>query len=534
MANVTRRAAWRTGRVNGWHDDLIWFAAAYHRMRALTPGLDDFFRIFREAQPQRFPRALVQQLVDIARQWGDPMSIGYQSQVHGTFVPSQAWPRHQGKKALWQECAHNHWFFLPWHRAYLLEFEAVVREHIRQLGGPADQWALPYWNYSDHARDRRRLGLPLPLRGETLPAGVVVPGVEARPDGKFPNPLFNPTRRARAAAEPQPGEDTEWATAAEALLRPHYANQEDTGFVSFGGGVIENPNNAALFHDSASELGQLDAQPHGSVHIRVNGTMALFEAAGLDPVFWLHHSNVDRLWETYAHDLGHGYPFEDGEGAGTAARKSWESRQFRFLRPDATTSTWIAPQVLDVTSLKYGYDTTAPPPLPATPPPPPRGSGIAPFGLDDPRPDAVASAGPLPLAGEQDVAVSAGGGDQGLGVDSFRPGARWLLRFDGIRSSGPAPTSYRVFLGLGPDEAADPEDAAHYAGLLSLFGVYEASRDDGVGSGQRRQLDVTPQVEAQAATFRPLATSVRLTPLDPSPDLADSELSIERIALEFT
>ena len=533
MVTVTRRAAWRDGAADGWHDDFIWYAAAVHRMKARTADLDDFLRIFQRALQQGFRPALVGQLVAIATRWGDPMSLGYQSQVHGTFVPKQSWPRHQGQPALWQECAHNHWFFLPWHRAYLLEFEAVVREHIRQLGGPADDWALPYWNYSDHAEDPRRLGLPLPLRGETLPAGVQVPGVEPAADGTVPNPLFNPTRLG--PDEPDPGDDTEWATATDALLRPHYANQQDTGFVSFGGGVLEDPTNAALFHDNARELGQVDAQPHGSVHVQVHGTMALFQTAGLDPVFWIHHCNVDRLWETYANDLQHGYPFQDGAGAGSAAQRSWRTQQFRFRRPDGGTSTWTAPELLDVASLGYAYDTTAPPPLPAVPPPPPPGSDLDPFGFDVPTPEPVASAGQVSLDREQDVAVSAGGGDEGLGVDSFREGARWLLRFDGIRSARPAPTSYRVYLGLRPGEAADQGDADHYAGLLSLFGVYEASRDDGSSpaAGQSRQLDVTAQVTAQAAAFRPLATSVRLVPLSQARDLAGAEVSIDRISLEF-
>ncbi|MFL6129497.1 MAG: tyrosinase family protein [Mycobacteriales bacterium] len=534
MLSVTRRAAWRDGAEDGWHDDFLWYAAAIHRMKALTSGLDDFFQVFNLALSQGFPRALVARMAEIPRQWSDPMSLGYQSQVHGTFVPKQLWPRHRGEPALWQECAHNHWFFLPWHRAYLIEFEAVVREHIGQLGGPADDWALPYWNYSDHAEDPRRLGLPLPLRGEILPDGVEVPGVEPVADGTFPNPLFNPTRLG--ADEPDPGDDTEWATATEALLRPHYANQQDTGFVSFGGGVLEDPTNAALFHDAAGELGQMDAQPHGSVHVHVHGTMALFQTAGLDPVFWIHHCNVDRLWETYARDLRHGYPFRDGVGAGTAAQQSWTTQRFRFRRPDGSTSTWRATEVLDIESLSYAYDTTAPPPLPAMPPDPPPGSEIAPFGLDVPTPEPVASAGPLALAQELDVAVSAGGGDdQGLGVDAFHEGARWLLRFEGIRSDFPAPTSYRVYLGLRAGHAADPQDADHYAGLLSLFGVYEASRDDGssAGSGQSRLLDVTPQVTAQAATFRPLATTVRLVPLDAGRDLAGAQVSIDRITLEF-
>ena len=535
MTQMIRRAAWRDGADDGWHDDLVWYAAGVSRMRELTPGLDDFLATFRSALEQNFPADLVRNLASIARTWSDPMSLGYQSQVHGTFVDRRSWPRHRRRQALWQECAHNHWFFLPWHRAYLLEFEAVVRAHIRQLDGPADDWALPYWNYSDFRSDPERLGLPLPLRGATLPDGVDVPGVAGDTGGRRANPLFSPTRLGADA--PAPGESPAWASAALALLRPHYANQEDSGRVSFGGGVLEAPANAALFHGSAAEMGQLDLQPHGSVHVRVNGAMGLFQTAGLDPVFWLHHCNIDRLWETYAHDLGHGYPFQDGSGVGTRAHRSWTTRQFRFLQPDGSIRTWTAPSVLDLGTLGYAYDTTEPPALPAVPPPPPPGSEIDPFGIAGGNPaEPVAEAGPVTVAGTQDIPVSARSDDAAdLGVDAFPVNSSWLLRFDGIRSTRPVPTSFQVFLGLAPGDTADPEDARSSAGLLSLFGVYEASRDDGTsdGSGQRRRLDVTAQVTAQAATFRPLDTSVRLVPVESDRDLAGAGLVVERITLEF-
>ena len=529
MATAMRRATWRDGSDDGWHDDLVWYAAAVQRMRDRTPRMDEFFQVLAE-RLQRGPLPhLTAQLGEIAQLWSDPTGLGHQSQVHGTYAERRRWPRSQGRPALWNECAHEHWFFLPWHRAYLLEFEAVVRGHIRELGGPADDWGLPYWNYSDFEADPDRLGLPLPLRDPTLPDGVDVPGVEPGPDGLRPNPLFVPFR------EP-PGNRPDWAFASGALQRPHFANQEDRGRVSFGGGVLERPNDPALFH-RAREIGALDVQPHGSVHGHVGGAMALFETAGLDPAFWLHHCNVDRLWETYAHDLGHGYPFQNGVGTGTAAHRSWTEHEFRFLQPDGEVRAWTAAGVVDVGSLGYAYDTTAPPRLHAPPAPDPA-SEEGPIGLDEdrPLPEPVADAGPLPLAGETDVEVTGGDdADRELGVDAFHPRARWILRFEGIRAERPAVTSYRVQLGLPPGEDANGPGGPHYAGLLSLFGVHEASRDDGTsaGSGESRALDVTTQVRAQSGTLRPLATTVRLTPLDPHRDLTGMGLTIERITLEF-
>lgn len=43
----------------------------------------------------------------------------------------------------WNTCQHGHWWFLPWHRMYLLFFERT----IRKLSGNA-QFSLPYWDYT--------------------------------------------------------------------------------------------------------------------------------------------------------------------------------------------------------------------------------------------------------------------------------------------------------------------------------------------------------------------------------------------------
>ena len=182
---ATRKPAWSDDSPpNGWSDDWVWYAAAIARMKAATPRLDEFRTAFVEALNNPLPGDegldpnLVAPMVAIARTWTDPLSLGYQSQVHGTFATDRSqWPSFQGQKVLWRECAHDQWFFLPWHRAYLAEFEIVVRQHIRDLQGPAADWALPYWNYTDYQVDRSRLGLPRPLRGSTIPQDVEIPGL---------------------------------------------------------------------------------------------------------------------------------------------------------------------------------------------------------------------------------------------------------------------------------------------------------------------------------------------------------------------
>jgi tyrosinase len=373
----------------------------------------------------------------------------------------------------------------------------------------------------------------LAARGETLPDGIEVPGVDAAADGSFPNPLFIPVRRMQGDAV---GNDPGWADPTDALQRPHFANQEDTGRVSFGGGVLEQPNNKGLFHDQAREIGQLDAQPHGSVHMRVHGAMALFQTAALDPIFWMHHCNVDRMWETFARDLGHGYPFAGGAqaGVGTAAHESWVAQKFRFLRPDNALREWSAPELLDVAALGYTYDTTAAPPLPLAAHIP-DGAEDQPFGLEVSVPEPIAAAEAIEVSGVRVEVRIAGTADADLTVAAFPAEARWVLRFDGIRCQAPAPTSFGVYLGLADDEEANRTDLVHYAGLISLFGVFEASRDDGSapGDGARRLLDVTTQVREQADTLRPLDAPVRLVAVDSDREVAEAHITVDRLTLEF-
>ena len=39
--------------------------------------------------------------------------------------------------------------------------------------------------------------------------------------------------------------------------------------------------------------------PHGNVHVLVGGWMGSVATAAQDPIFYLHHSNVDRLWNLW-------------------------------------------------------------------------------------------------------------------------------------------------------------------------------------------------------------------------------------------
>ena len=139
----TRKDLWRLG--NDWNDEMLWYARAVADLQS--------------------------------RPIGDATSWGYLAAMHG-FDP-QLWqafgylapgtrpPSTAGRD--WDQCQHQSWFFLPWHRGYLWSFESIVRASIIKQGGPAD-WALPYWNYNNPANANART-LPLSLTAATLPDG---------------------------------------------------------------------------------------------------------------------------------------------------------------------------------------------------------------------------------------------------------------------------------------------------------------------------------------------------------------------------
>ena len=77
------------------------------------------------------------------------------------------------------------------------------------------------------------------------------------------------------------------------------------GQATFGGGE------RADLSFGGGERGLLENFPHGAVHSLVGndydelgnpcdeGWMGSFFTAGLDPLFWLHHANIDRLWQVW-------------------------------------------------------------------------------------------------------------------------------------------------------------------------------------------------------------------------------------------
>jgi hypothetical protein len=93
--------------------------------------------------------------------------------------------------------------------------------------------------------------------------------------------------------------------------------------------------------------------PHFFTHIALGGDMADFATVGGDPMFYLYHSNIDRIWESW-NRLGHKNPTDP----------KYLKRQFAFA--DRTGKRVDLPVSAGdrVAQLGYEYDAYEQPPAP--------------------------------------------------------------------------------------------------------------------------------------------------------------------------
>src|SRR4051794_2912929 len=189
---------------------------------------------------------------------------------------TEAVPNDITNRTYGDQCQHGSWYFLPWHRGYLATFEAVVAAKVKELTG--DDWALPYWNYLDSSNpDARRV--PQAFLADKLPNG------DANPLKKYP-------RRPGLSAL-QPGRRDAFSLAA---MKENDFIVGNDGSIGFGGGITGD------FVQFGGWTGDIENNPHNTVHRLIGGNdgyMADPRLAGLDPLFWLHHCNIDRMWEAW-------------------------------------------------------------------------------------------------------------------------------------------------------------------------------------------------------------------------------------------
>lgn len=388
---------------------------------------------------------------------------------------------------VYNQCPHRNWWFLPWHRAYLYFFERILRWAANK-----PTLTVPYWDYSDPDRPDAR----------ELPPVFRAPTTNGQQDGP-PNSLYLPETvtflDAQGGMQVFPMRDgplnlgltqlTERITSRAALLKKTFATAVPAQAADCFGSL------RACDTTCGCRSGALESIPHNQVHNAIGGASAVMVGGGLrggfmgdvttaarDPIFWLHHAQIDRFWASWV---------ALGDGRGNPTDPDWLNQTFTFIdvgENGQPTPVSITPQgLLDPAALGYKYDSLIQPPAA---PPPVRmvsllsGQSFRPLAATElPRaaaphanPHAAPPAGiaisnttntpvPVPLAG-------------GTRPDQVRAAAtpnlaephELVLSLEGIEFDVPGVAGVEIYLNPPAGAALTPSSDS-YVGTLTFFGL---------------------------------------------------------------
>jgi tyrosinase len=144
--------------------------------------------------------------------------------------------------------------FFPWHRAYLHFFELALQDQVAEA-------TLPWWNWT-----QQDVGVPDEYAQTTI-------------DGQ-PNPLAGAAVQPSARQSGQPTKTTRSP-----------GDPADLPTVAEIGDLLTRGD----FFDFSSGLEDI----HNRIHGWTGGTMGIIPWAAYDPIFWAHHTMIDRLWRLW-------------------------------------------------------------------------------------------------------------------------------------------------------------------------------------------------------------------------------------------
>lgn len=422
-------------------------------------------------------------------------------------------------------CPHGNWYFLPWHRAFTLMYERVVR----QLTG-FSAFAMPYWDWT---ADRQ---IPFAFANATTP------------DGK-PNPLFEPSR----SISPTDSLPDEWVgpSVIQSVLasvpyenfgtsRPSGQNSLDQSWIIDQGGGVQ---------------GVLESTPHNNIHNWIGGWMPT-SASPRDPIFFMHHCNIDRLWSVWnaasnqdsADPLWINMPFQ--KNFYNVDGSFWSPLVSDLLVPETLGYTYTAVQP----ALAAEMSVAAPPSvlslgdklkiLFATPDVK-SAAGIKTFTTQNSEQAIATASKPLEISVEANRAeisavvqrkpVSAGNEllNFNAGREQAASGTHALAFIRDVTVTRPQATMYRVFIDcdyLSPDT---PVSDPHFVGT---FGILEHGGHGGHASKPSFALDLTRAIQRiyGSATTIPDRIRVQILPLPNKPAAGETgTVGVSRVEIAF-
>lgn len=375
--------------------------------------------------------------------------------------------------------------FLPWHRMYVYFFERIVRK----VSGDAS-FALPYWNYS--AADPALHGI--------MPAAFRLPASNS-------NPLYRENRRNSVNRD---------------AANDGRAIDQNTPPDTLGLGALTQTS----FRRSGVEQGfseTLNLRLHGAVHVLVGDLQNMGDVpwAARDPIFWLHHCNIDRIWASW------------NSAGGMNPAGDWLNRTFVFADENGQSVSVKTSDFVAIDKLGYVYDRLEPPRvninvLQAAPPPPSVARPIAKAA----RVSLTSSAVRIPLVRAMTQVESVAPlADR---IKALKPGSKLLLVLRRLQAAAQPGVIYETYLDAPESvtfgDLRKPEVRPHFVGSFNFFDAVP-HRDHAAGAEERSvSFDVTATLRRIIQTKGKLSDHPAVTILPAGKPSAAAQPSIGEIA----
>jgi hypothetical protein len=350
-------------------------------------------------------------------------------------------PQRTFAEEVWNTCqshaGQNSSHFLPWHRLYTYCVERVVR----QVSGHPE-FTMPYWDYTSSDPAKR---------------GIVPEQFRLPSDPVF-DCLYRPTRTALANSG-----------------QPIHVNQPGDAM------NIDDAMAKTAYNTVGSVQGfcrAIDSGIHGRIHTLIGNTrgMGSVPYAGNDPLFFVHHANVDRMWASWNRN-GNKNPTDP-------VAYPWITTSFAMADGTGLRISRQIKNLFSALQMGYDYDRFFPKPAPA------------------PATTPAATATLAKAAGAQRVAAAQSPANLGASATKVRmlriagakatdvlglenDGRRALLVMRKLHTWKQPGVLYHVYVTA---RANDPLDNAHYAGNINFFdaefhdhGGHNAKLDDALG-----------------------------------------------------
>jgi tyrosinase len=200
-------------------------------------------------------------------------------------------------------CTHGSTIFPTWHRPYLALYEQLLWNNTQTIAkqypssnratyqAAADSFRIPYWDWASSAT------IPSALTSSSLTINT--------PTGSrtITNPLFRYVFRPTVGPPDFPSSEgyanapyTSRNSRAQSRLSSNAASINDRTYL-----LLSRQNSYPPFSNNAyvdSRGNRYDSLEgiHDTIHGLVGGWMGLVPYSAFDPIFFLHHTNVDRLF----------------------------------------------------------------------------------------------------------------------------------------------------------------------------------------------------------------------------------------------